>query len=312
MVDVADTQLGQREHRKLTLPTRIGLGTVQMGKDYGVTNHAGRPSLEEAAQIVQVAAEHGIRVVDTAAVYGKSERVLGQVLREAHDFRIVTKIPPLRERAITSRQIELVKSAFERSLNRLGVSRVYGLLVHHPDDLLADGGDWLWETLCNLQDSGQVEKIGVSVYGDAQLEPILDEYDIDLVQLPLNVLDQRALISGRIDNLRDAGIEVHVRSAFLQGVLLAKPSELPDQFAPLRPHLERYHRFRVRHQLTAIKAALSFVLQSSVDCVVVGAVRADEFAAVLSAAASLPEGPIDFTEFACDDERFINPTHWAA
>lgn len=251
-------------------------------------------------------------MIDTAAVYGKSERVLGQVLRGSQDFRIVTKIPPLRERAITSRQIDLVKSAFERSLHRLDVSRVYGLLVHHPDDLLADGGDWLWETLCELQESGRVEKIGVSVYGDAQLEPILDEFEIDLVQLPLNVLDQRALASGRIADLRESGVEVHVRSAFLQGILLAKPSELPDQFASLRPHLERYHRFRVKHNLTAVKAALSFVLQTDVDCVVVGAARADEFAAVLSAAASLPEEPVDFSEFACHDERFINPTHWAA
>src|SRR5690606_38310207 len=190
MADLADIQLGQRAHPKLTLPTRIGLGTVQLGKDYGVTNHAGRPSLEEAAQIVQVAAGHGVKVIDTAAVYGKSERVLGQILRGSQDFRIVTKIPPLRERAITSRQIDLVKSAFERSLHRLDVGKVYGLLVHNPDDLLADGGDWLWEVLCELQEAGRVEKIGVSVYGEAQLEPILDEFEIDLVQLPLNVLDQ--------------------------------------------------------------------------------------------------------------------------
>jgi hypothetical protein len=105
---------------------------------------------------------------------------------------------------------------------------------------------------------------------------------------------------------------VHARSAFLQGVLLARPADLPEQFAPLRPHLESYHRFRLGQNLTAIKAALSFVLQTHVDCVVVGAVRADEFAAVLKAAASLPEQPIDFGEFACHDERFINPTHWAA
>lgn len=312
MADLAHTKLGNPAKKNLVLPARIGLGTVQMGKEYGVTNHAGRPSLEEAAAIVRVAADHGVRVIDTAAVYGKSERVLGQILRGADDFRIVTKLPPLREPTITSRQIELVKSAFERSLNRLGVSRVYGLLVHHPFDLLADGGDWLWEVMCDLQESGRVEKIGVSVYDEAQLVPILDEYEIDLVQLPLNVLDQRALVSGRLDALREAGIEVHARSAFLQGVLLARPDDLPEQFAPLRPHLERYHRFRVGQNLTGIKAALSFVLQTRVDCVVIGAARAQEFEAVLNAAASLPEQPIDFSAFACTDERFINPTHWAA
>lgn len=293
-------------------PLRIGLGTVQLGMDYGVTNQAGRPSLEEAAEIVQVAADHGVPVIDTAAVYGKSERVLGQTLPSDHSFRIVTKTPPLREPAIGSRQIDLVKSAFERSLARLGVSQVEGLLVHHPYDLLADGGDWLWEVMCELQQDERVHKIGVSVYDDHQLGAILEEFDVDLVQLPLNVLDQRALACGRIDELRQAGIEVHARSAFLQGVLLEKPAELPKQFAPLREHLEQYHHFRTSHNLTAIQAALAFVLQADVDCVIVGAAQADQFAAVLDAAVDLPRKPIDFGDFACHDERFINPTHWAA
>jgi len=292
--------------------SQVGLGTVQLGMDYGVTNHAGRPSREEAAAIVGVAAEHGVRVIDTAAVYGKSERVLGQILDMSHDFRLVTKIPPLREQAISNRHVDLVKSSFNRSLERLGVSRVDGLLVHHAHDLLADGGDWLWETLCEFQEQGRVEKIGVSVYDESQLAGILDEFEIDLVQLPLNVLDQRFLQSGWLGELREAGIEVHARSAFLQGILVEKPAELPDQFAPLRSHLENYHRIRLRHNLTAIKAALGFALSADVDQVIVGAAQADQFAAVLQAAQSLPDDLPDFSEFACHDERYINPTQWAA
>lgn len=291
---------------------RIGLGTVQLGMEYGVTNQSGRPSLEEAAAIVRVAGAGGVRVIDTAAVYGKSERVLGKTLDMSHGFRIITKTPPLRERVIGNRQVDIVKSAFDRSLDRLGVSRVDGLLVHYPDDLLADGGEWLWETMCEFREQGRVEKIGVSVYDDRQLAAILDEYAVDLVQLPLNVLDQRAIVSGRLATLRAEGVEVHARSAFLQGILLARPQDLPDQFAPLRSHLEEYHRFRVRHNLTAIKAALAFTLNTTVDCVVVGAARSDEFEAVLTAAATMPDDVPDFSQFACEDERFINPSQWAA
>lgn len=292
--------------------SRIGLGTVQLGMDYGVTNHAGRPSQQEAAAIIRVAQAHGVRVVDTAAVYGASETVLGQTLDMTHEFRLITKTPPLREPVIGSRQVDIVKAAFEQSLRRLGVPRVDGLLVHHAPDLLVNGAEWLWETLCEFREQGQVGKIGVSVYDERQLDAILKEFDVELVQLPLNVLDQRALRSGLLNQLRSSGIEVHARSAFLQGVLLAKVDDLPDQFAPLRTHLERYHRFRLKHNLTAIKAALSFVLSAPVDSVVVGAARADEFEAVLRAAASLPDEAPDFGEFACDDERFINPTQWAA
>lgn len=296
----------------MTSASRIGLGTVQLGMEYGVTNRSGRPDLDEVAAIVQVAADHGVRVIDTAAVYGASERVLGQTLDFSREFRLITKTPPLREVAIGSRQIEIVKSAFQRSLDRLGVRQVDGLLVHHPNDLLADGGEWLWEVMSDLQEQGRVNKIGVSVYNDDQLAQILKDFDVNLVQLPLNILDQRALVNGRITSLKNAGIEVHARSAFLQGVLLTKPGELPEQFAPLREHLESYHRFRLKHNLTALKAALSFVLQSAVDHVIVGAARADEFEAVLAATESLSDEVPDFSEFAYHDERFINPTRWAA
>ena len=185
--------------------SRIGLGTAQFGMDYGITNQDGQPSLEEVAKIFQVAKDTGVRVVDTAAVYGNSEKVIGQTLDRDSHFRIITKMPPLRERALSNLEIDLVKKSLVRSLRRLQVSCVDGLLVHHSGDLLADGAEWLWETLCEFREKKLVNKIGVSVYNEEQLAEILENYEIDLVQLPLNVLDQRWARSGQLEELQQAG-----------------------------------------------------------------------------------------------------------
>ena len=294
------------------LTARIGLGTVQLGMDYGVTNQSGQPELEEAKRIVGVAEDAGVPVIDTAASYGDSEEVVGQSLSRPSRMRIVTKTPSLPARGTDLGNIDVVREAFSRSLDRLSVTRVDGLLVHHAPDLLGEGGESLWGLLCDLRDRRLVEKIGVSVYEEEELSRILERYAVDLVQLPLNVLDQRWARPGQLDGLQQAGIEVHSRSAFLQGVLLQQPDDLPDQFRPLGRELQAYHDFRKEHGLTALQAALGFVLSTSVDCVIVGAARAEEFEAVLQAAASLPDEFPDFSSFACQDQQLINPRNWAA
>ena len=130
------------------------------------------------------------------------------------------------------------------------------------------------------------EKIGVSVYQEEQLSvQSWDGSTSTWCNCRSTCSISAGIQSGQLEELSAAGIEVHARSAFLQGVLLATPSRLPEPLEPLRSRLERYHQFRLEHHLTAVKAALAFVLGTPVDCVLIGAARADEFAAVLEAAA---------------------------
>ncbi len=291
---------------------RLGLGTVQLGMNYGVTNRSGCPSGVEAASILACAAAAAVSVIDTAAAYGRSEQVLGELLGPDHQFRLITKTLPINRPTLGREDVARVRTGFEASLKLLRRETISGLMVHHAADLLVPGGERLWGLLLQLRDAGLIEKLGVSVYDGAEIDAILSRFEIDLIQLPLNVFDQRLVHSGHLLALREWGVEVHARSAFLQGVLLSDPVRLPPHLSPLHHPLEEFSAYCREDGLTPLQATLAFVLQQPVDCVIVGAARRDEYAEVIEAVCSLPDDTYDFTPFACDDERLINPAKWVA
>ena len=295
----------------MTLTTdRIGLSTARF--EQAGSSFAEDLGREHSVALIDSARRLGISVIDTASVYGESESILGRTLTMTDEFRIATKVPPLREPAIGSRQIDLVRRVFNRSLQRLAMPKVDSLLVHHADDLLVDGAEWLWEVLTEFIDQGKAERIGVAVESPHQLSVICDAFPVDLVQIPLNILDQRMPDSGLLEDLQQSGVEVHARSPFFGGVLLSKPDELSDDYSSLVSRLKRYHQFRMGHNLTAVKAALGFVLSLPIDCVIVQPADVSEFESIIQAAGSLPAEFPDFSEFACEDERLIRRTQWAA
>jgi aryl-alcohol dehydrogenase-like predicted oxidoreductase len=238
---------------------KLGLGTVQFGCDYGVSNAVGQTPLEEVRNILAEAAKAGVRVVDTAVLYGTSEEVLGQTLWEGHPFAIVTKTVKFAKDWLDRTDADVLEARFQESLGKLRQPAVYGLLLHDVDDLLKPGGHLLWDRMERLKLEGKVEKIGVSVYTEDQIEAVLASYRIDLIQLPINVLDQRLLQFGQLTALQQAGIEIHARSAFLQGALLISPDSLPAVFERIRSLLNTYHAEMHSRGLTLVQAALSFV-----------------------------------------------------
>jgi aryl-alcohol dehydrogenase-like predicted oxidoreductase len=204
----------------LGVAMQIGLGTVQWGKAYGISNAMGRTPPSEVARILKEAESNGVAVLDTAPAYGSAEMVLGRTLEPGHGFRIVTKTASINGTAVDDDALAHVRATFMRSLDRLRSESVAGLLVHDTADLLATGGERLAELLLELKSAGLVEKIGFSVYSPEDIDRAQEVLQPDLLQAPLNVLDQRLLVGSRLQRLQDAGIEVHIRSVFLQGLLV--------------------------------------------------------------------------------------------
>jgi aryl-alcohol dehydrogenase-like predicted oxidoreductase len=289
----------------------LGLGTVQFGLDYGVSNTQGKVSLSEAAAILREANMLGIRVLDTASAYGESEEVIGIAASEGHSFRIVTKLPALKKDRITAGDTDTLKRAFEASLQRLKAERTAGLLLHSAGDLLAQGGEKVYELLRSLRDGGAAEKIGISVYTGDEIDRVCGRYDIDLVQAPVNVLDRRLIRSGRLEFLKSRGIEIHVRSAFLQGLLLMHPDSINPYFSPIEPTLRRYREMLDAKGLTPTEGALGFLRTvREIDVVLVGVTCVRE---LRENAAAFSKGipPLaDYSPFAVDDAAMIDPRQW--
>lgn len=288
---------------------KLGLGTVQFGLEYGISNTEGQTSETEAARIVTVAAERGIRVIDTAELYGNSETVLGRVLPRPHEFGIVTKTVRFDAARITPDDADRLEAEFRASLERLGCPAVYGLLVHNADDLLLDGWELLWERLIEQRQLGRVEKIGASIYSAKQIDALLERFTIDLIQLPVSVFDQRLIADGTLAELKLHGIEVHARSAFLQGLLLMPPKEVPSYFEPIRQYLADYHMFLAEQGITPQEAALGFLeARDDIDVIVCGVNNCQQL--IELCAAARPLAGIDFSRFALTDDNMLNPSRW--
>jgi aryl-alcohol dehydrogenase-like predicted oxidoreductase len=289
---------------------KLGLGTVQFGMAYGVSNSRGQVPEPEAAEMLDLAAKSGVRVLDTAQAYGDSEAVLGRILSAKHDFHIVTKIAPGASRT-AAQSAQSLRTGFRRSLERLRQNSVYALLCHDSSQLLGIGGQALWREMTALRDEGRVRKIGVSVYTRDEITQLLAAFEIEIIQLPFNLLDQRLLKSGVLQDLKRRGIEIHARSTFLQGLLLSDPRDLDACFAPLRGHLAGMAAMLRGHDLTALSGALACSLQrEEIDTVLVGITSPMELSEIFAAMAALPTGEIDFSPCALDDERFLNPSYW--
>ena len=126
----------------------------------------------------------------------------------------------------------------------------------------------------------KAQKIGVSVYTPAQLERYLP-LPIQIVQLPLNLADGRFL--PYLPELRRRGIEIHVRSVFLQGALLTGAFGLP--------------------KLT-VQDCLGYVLAQDVDYVVVGVHSERQLEELLRVK------PQEGKSLNITDERVIDPRNW--
>ncbi len=288
---------------------KIGLGTVQFGTDYGISNQGGITSLDEIERILEVAIYNGISIIDTAAVYGTSEEALGKTLSQNHRFRIVTKTPSVSSFKITTDDVHKLEDSFFRSLNKMKQASMYGLLTHNAGDLLSENGHLLFSKMSELKQKGLVKKIGVSVYTAVQIDEVLEKFQIDVIQLPINVFDQRLLISGHLSTLKRRDVEIHARSAFLQGLLLMSHETLPPFFNSIREHLKLYHRSLQQYGLTPVRAALGFLLNiPEIDFIICGVNNYNQLNEICNEAVTVKS--IDFTNFALSDVAILNPSNW--
>lgn len=160
-----------------------------------------------------------------------------------------------------------------------------------------------------LKEKGEVQNIGVSVYDGAQVDAVLKVFKPDIIQLPINVLDQKMLLNGQLARLNQEGVEIHARSVFLQGLLLMPLREIPIYFDPIRPLLARWHAAAHAQGMTLIQAALSFVRDIPyVDTVLVGVENLAQFQSCV--ADFLIDARFDASGLACNDPMFVNPALW--
>jgi aryl-alcohol dehydrogenase-like predicted oxidoreductase len=284
---------------------KLALGTVQFGLDYGVANASGRVTPQEAAAIFRRAHICGMDTLDTAIAYGDSEAVLGQL--GIGQWKTITKLPAVPDDC--KDLIRWVHDQIQLSLTRLCVKQLHGVLLHRPAQLLDRKGPALYAALQSIKSQGMTRKIGVSVYDPTELDALFDAYALDLVQAPLNILDRGLVESGWASRLHDAGVEMHTRSTFLQGLLLMPANQRPAKFNRWADVWQMWDGWLEQEGLTPVQACLRYVTNlSQIDRVVVGV----DSVAQLNQIVEVPEGTLSSLPgfHTLQVARLKNPASW--
>ena len=246
---------GKGEERILT---NLCLGTVQFGMNYGINNQNGQPTEEACFEMLDIAMENGIDIIDTARAYGTAEIVIGNYLeyrKYCQEVKIISKLRPNILEPDEKDVYSVIRRELEGSLERLHVQRLEGYLLHTPEYIY---NKRIVDALFRLKDENIVRNIGVSIYNmDEGYEAI--RRGMNYIQLPYSVLDQRGVQSGLIREAKNAGMTVFTRSTFLQGLFMMDIDKIPNYLEHAKPYLKYFDKLTEEYKIGKIELLLQFV-----------------------------------------------------
>ena len=284
--------------------SKLGLGSGQFALDQASVR--GRPPQAEVRDILEIAARTRLAVFDVAGWSPQVETALGDIMPRPNPFKVsISTVRP-------DRGPDFVENEVRASMRRLGVDQVDAVLVPSATDLFGPHGLALWDRLKALKDQGLTRKIGVSVFASDDPLGVARRFRPDIIQAPASLLDQRLLIDGTLAALTGIGIEVHLRSIFLSGLLFLPADRAPNHLKEAASRISRARRLIAEGRSDPLQAALGFALsRPEAAAVLVGVTTAAELNAVIATASS-PPPDLDWDDMAIDDPVALDPRAWAA
>ncbi len=292
------------------------LGTVQFGMKYGINNIFGQPSEEDVFEMLDMAIEHGIRVLDTARAYGTAEIILGNYFKARKDINFIKLISKLRPNVIENCEADIygtVRREFEGTLERLHTDHLEGYLLHTPEYIYQPR---IIDALRRLKEEKLVEHIGISIYELQEGYAALRTEGIDYIQLPYSILDQRGMQEGFIHAAKDAGVTIFARSAFLQGLFMMEKERIPKHLQHAVPYLNQFEELLRQYEVECVSALVSFVMQEAeIDYFVFGVDTKEQLLQDIAASRNdkLPEELMKKLKgiFANIEKSIIFPSLWS-
>ena len=294
--------------------SKIGLGTVQFGLDYGLTR---AKKQSEVDKILNVALKQGINFLDTARDYGNSEEKIGSFIKrhKKAGFVIATKLARL-DYAIfqdASKLKKYFKQSIERSLNALGVDRISLLQLHQTDQAILENPIF-WNVIHELKGEGSFEIFGISCYQKQEIDFVQNNLGrlLGAVQAPMNVLDARM---NSVSAVCQAKKTLFIaRSIFLKGVLTMASKNLPEELKDLRKYREELDRIAQESGLSVARiAVLSVVARESVTCAILGVNSGTELlenTQTLEAMGHFKKLKLKLNFPVMRDEKLLDPRTW--
>jgi aryl-alcohol dehydrogenase-like predicted oxidoreductase len=269
---------------------KLILGTVQFGLNYGINNAQGKLEKENVFQILSYAYESGIRYLDTAELYGNAHELIGAFhkLYPNNKFEIITKFPHEFESNLDDK--------IDNYLDQLAVDHLHAILFHSFDSYAKHRSEL----------SGKINKVvktGVSVYTNTQMEELINDTNIDIIQLPFNLL-KKAKGKNKI---------IHTRSAFLQGLFFMKKDSPNKIRVKLHKELDVISNISLKYSNPIGSIALNYCLrQPDIDGVLIGVDSLAQLKEnILYAKSNVSDECMnEINAIRVDDLELLNPSLW--
>ena len=288
------------------MENKLILGTVQFGLDYGINNTTGKLGTNQVLELLKIAYDHGIRILDTAEVYGNAHETIGDFHKKNgySKFKIITKFPDvIRNNSINEIVLDYIK--------QLAVNSIEVLMFHSFESFKTNYK--ALDSLVELKSKGYVNNIGVSVYTNDHLKQLLNEDLITVIQLPFNMLDNFNLRGDLLSQLKKKGKLIHTRSAFLQGLFFKNTNDKTPIVQKLKTELEILNQIIIESNCSKEELALSYCLhQENIDNVIIGVDSVFQLNANIKAASYIIRQDVIkvINNIKVKDLDLLNPSLW--
>ena len=233
--------------------------------NYGLFNKK-KISAKEFKKIEKLVLKSKINFIDTATSYGDSEKIIGT--SKLKNLQIITKIKPPKKKNYNSKNWLLKE--ISKSLSKLKIKKIYGVLIHDYRDLLGKYGRNYLFHLQELKRKKIIKKIGISIYEIREIKIIWKFWKPDLIQVPFNPLDNRILNSGWVNILKKFKVKIFARSVFLQGLLINGNSSLRIN-KNNKIILNKFRNWCYKNNISLLQGCIHFVKRfKKIDYLVVG------------------------------------------
>jgi len=301
--------------------SKLTLGTAQFGHKYGIANINGKPDFNTSIKILNFAWKNGINTFDTAPTYGNSEEIIGSFilskkLNKKEKPVIISKLPAIikKENLSFDNIYDYIKKQVNLSLKNLKIERIPIYLLHHaPDIFFRDG--LVIECLNQIKKDGLIEKFGISAYNPTEVEASLKFKEIDVIQVPINIFDQRLIKNGLLKKLKRKGYFIFARSIYLQGLFFLPLEKLPKNIELAKEPLIKLRKLIDEYNIDIAKLAFLFIRDlPEITSLVVGTEKKEQVEENINLLKekSLPREITQniLEEFSEIPDKVINPSLW--
>ena len=275
------------------------LGTAQLDQNYSLSKIKLNES--DLKKIINLSYKKKNFFIDTALTYKNSEKFLSKL--NLKKFKIITKIKNFNKIVIK----DLIKSK-----KKLKINKFYGILFHSERELLSKTRKEYINLVKSLKDNNLTNKVGVSVYTVKSLLKITKKFNLDLIQIPANIMDRRFLDKKILKKLRQKKTEIFVRSVFLKGILLNNKLRYKNSLlTKYKQSFDAYDRWLMKNKITNNKFfCIKFILSNKINNLVIGFDNFKEYKEILNYKNNSFVYPPNFVKNQKDNNRLLRPDLW--